>query len=1261
MVDTNPRYRNNRVGFYSDKTSDTLEIGTIIEVLKSDQNSFEHTKIPTNIPLNGVTAYENINGNAITEVNPEFQYRGYLYCDGAEYNIKDYPALYSIIGNEYGGTADNGITITSQGSGYPTTTTVTFSAPPAGIGSVRAIGTPIISAGKIIGIDIQSYGSGYVTAPSITITGTGGVGAAAQVSRFLNGSILPVTTTNVFSIWPETKMGTFNVPDLLAKKIVGNGPVYGVGTPTIGNSSLQVGINSIDGKWYLDKDAQKQQFSLGNVTTTGYTNVRDSIGASIIGSQVIKVTMDEKKLQGPPNHSHYLLHCEASQDAAYARKYTGDNYLRGYRASTGKLNTFFPAGGLSYTHKHALFKKSLSDNTIASYDLFNFSGGDSGTGTIKEPGYYWASGGIGSGTYELITSTPASIFLKFISSSVIGGRQVTTSGTPIFATTTVGWSAAGNYSTTIPANIDSISIQFAAGSGSGAAYDVAGNAGTSTTVVVGNSTIGNFTASGGGGGGAAQTSASGGSPGNRGTATIGGSLATASATLVTYSVGVDANAGGNGPVYQAATTQTPTNLGGSGGSAPSAAGSAGTFSFISSTPTYGPTEYTTNTTATFGVSNSSYGLTNVTVELYGGAGATCGNFGGFTTSSVGGYDNNFGPCSTGLGGLGKYVKLSMISSRLATKTWSLNVYPGPAGSGTSRGDGTFGDGGFGGDGYLNNDGGGGGAATVITVGSTPLAGAGGGGGGGAAGEGECGTDGTNNTQFGDTPQGTTENLFSGGGSTGGSYGCTGGGGGGGGGGIGTAAQSTAAGGSGGGGGGNGDHGAGYGGARGLSSYRSDYFSLVTSANNATGSGKVVISYTTNESYWTSGGGGGGQSIVTTVDLDGDEVAATGAQTISATVGSGGAGVSSGSYSTANGSDGYVGIEFRTITGYAGGTTNTTIGDIVISASNGVEIYSAGAGTGSTTGFVLPTTQVPTIVFEGGSPTTVATATAVVSGNRVSSVTLNSGGSGYTSAPTVRFLHGAGSGTTATATINASGVVSALTLNTTTNPSTPYTKYVKFAGTDLVRFIVLAEQDCTNVKRFSVKAARGNGINGGDLPESGGEELQLFYNTDSTNNFPQSQYLGPLVPIPSPTDIATNYDGTSGNTQWYTYSIDLPSTVQTTNVRFKIVQNRNTASGANDNAGDTDQYGICDFIFENKEVTELQFVSTPGRISTSADELTYEVGGPSNSTYTTGMAANDVSFSLTSATPLVPVPSISPDIDVPLLEPYVLVKHLIKAF
>ena len=56
-------------------------------------------------------------------------------------------------------------------------------------------------------------------------------------------------------------MGTFKVPDLKAKRIVGNGPVYGPNTPNVGNSELGVGIDTIDGNWYMDKNAQKGQFS----------------------------------------------------------------------------------------------------------------------------------------------------------------------------------------------------------------------------------------------------------------------------------------------------------------------------------------------------------------------------------------------------------------------------------------------------------------------------------------------------------------------------------------------------------------------------------------------------------------------------------------------------------------------------------------------------------------------------------------------------------------------------------------------------------------------------------------------------------------------------------------------------------------------------------------------------------------------------------------------------------------------------------------
>ena len=35
--------------------------------------------------------------------DPHYSYEGYLYCDGSELRIREYPALFNIIGNEYGG------------------------------------------------------------------------------------------------------------------------------------------------------------------------------------------------------------------------------------------------------------------------------------------------------------------------------------------------------------------------------------------------------------------------------------------------------------------------------------------------------------------------------------------------------------------------------------------------------------------------------------------------------------------------------------------------------------------------------------------------------------------------------------------------------------------------------------------------------------------------------------------------------------------------------------------------------------------------------------------------------------------------------------------------------------------------------------------------------------------------------------------------------------------------------------------------------
>ena len=37
-------------------------------------------------------AYDEVSGDAKPENNPEYQYPGYIYCDGSEYKIVDYPA-----------------------------------------------------------------------------------------------------------------------------------------------------------------------------------------------------------------------------------------------------------------------------------------------------------------------------------------------------------------------------------------------------------------------------------------------------------------------------------------------------------------------------------------------------------------------------------------------------------------------------------------------------------------------------------------------------------------------------------------------------------------------------------------------------------------------------------------------------------------------------------------------------------------------------------------------------------------------------------------------------------------------------------------------------------------------------------------------------------------------------------------------------------------------------------------------------------------
>ena len=64
---------------------------------------------------------------------------------------------------------------------------------------------------------------------------------------------------------------------------------------------------------------------------------------------------------------------------------------------------------------------------------------------------------------------------------------------------------------------------------------------------------------------------------------------------------------------------------------------------------------------------------------------------------------------------------------------------------------------------------------------------------------------------------------------------------------------------------------------------------------------------------------------------------------------------------------------------------------------------------------------------------------------------------------------------------------------------------------------------------------------------------------------------------------------------------------------------------------------------------------------SNDTQQYDVRGEAGSTYTSGIFANDLTLTLSSASPIIPVAALDPDINIPLIEPYFLVKYLIKAY
>ena len=208
-----------------------------------------------------------------------------------------------------------------------------------------------------------------------------------------------------------------------------------------------------------------------------------------------------------------------------------------------------------------------------------------------------------------------------------------------------------------------------------------------------------------------------------------------------------------------------------------------------------------------------------------------------------------------------------------------------------------------------------------------------------------------------------------------------------------------------------------------------------------------------------------------------------------------------------------------------------------------------------------------------------------------------------------------------------------------------------------------------VNFFSIKACRGNGVNGGDIPE---ESLKVEYQIAGSTSWvfidtiinPAAERTDPLsgMIVPAVTQGGA-HDGASGDTKWYTYSVAIPSAAQQPNTKIRLYQER-AVGGATDNTGNVDHYGICEFIYWRQKTTSLVFVPSSGAIKRNAvDFLEYNVQGETGPayTYSSGLGSSDVTLTLKSTTKIEPQASIDPDYDVPLITPYITCKYLIKAF
>ena len=388
-------YRNSFDNYYSDKTGNHAPVGTILPVFAD-----------VNLAAN----------------DPEYTYPQHLYCDGKELLIRDYPELYSIIENRYGGGESVAKTQNNQPGGlrrsyiinnklffqfyYDSTNDKVNVKRPYPYGSVFRFSTATNAFGAFPSAGIFNQSTFYgLELPTEDVT------AQAQTNEFAYELTLP-DTVDLSTVTPSdyTKnftgsdthpliiiqksfsfldypynIGTFNLPDYRQRKILGFGNVNGAGTSTPENAVNNF-VGQTGGQWYIAKNTlidSGEFFVIGDVKTTGYADITADIAAYLTGTVKYQVgPMDDYVFPFPPTHGHRMLSVEVDETKLAEQGATeADKFAVNYINSRANVNIFEPNGtaGGALGHSHGLIGTPLQNSQTATYGNTNGIGETAGT------------------------------------------------------------------------------------------------------------------------------------------------------------------------------------------------------------------------------------------------------------------------------------------------------------------------------------------------------------------------------------------------------------------------------------------------------------------------------------------------------------------------------------------------------------------------------------------------------------------------------------------------------------------------------------------------------------------------------------------------------------------------------------------------------------------------------------------------------------------------------------------------------------------